>query len=397
MKKQSGITLVALIITIIVMLILVAVTLMIALGENGIISKSKEASMETEKQAIYEVIVSAMVMKKNGDIDVSGTYGAAKHLLVEKDNKVVTPVSPTAEDQITDGIGMVILDVKGNFGTYTYTITKEKIIIGRGENEVNVPEATSYPYSLRIEPNFDFAEEEASNIVGKYLYPDENEVNNLKEFLLLAGSIENNIEPYFTDYDTMIATFQPAYPSADFSTPQAVFSFMSTALEGKWGGPYNTIQEFASDVYEAEDKKLMVNGEEATTGVTWDGNTAIYTIPDGANYNLELILDGKSANKFKASVSGYAGDLEAFGQIFTGKNLNELSQMDTSIYATYGIDGNAIDSINSSEVESGYSYYFDIYVMTFKYNGNAYGVYAEVVGSDILMTRVDLLTEGIKW
>ena len=195
----------------------------------------------------------------------------------------------------------------------------------------------------------------------------------------------------------MIATFQPAYPSADLSTPQAVFSFMSTALEGKWGGPYNTIQEFESDVYEAEDKKLMVNGGEATTGVTWDGNTAIYTIPDGANYNLELILDGKSANKFKASVSGYAGDLEAFGQIFTGKTLNELSQMDTSIYATYGIDGIAIDSFGSSEVESGYGYYFDIYVMTFKYNGNAYGVYAEVVGSDILMTRVDLLTEGIKW
>ena len=43
MKKEKGITLIALIITIIVMLILVAVTLTIALGDNGIIAKAREA------------------------------------------------------------------------------------------------------------------------------------------------------------------------------------------------------------------------------------------------------------------------------------------------------------------------------------------------------------------
>lgn len=388
MKRQNGITLVALIITIIVMLILVAVTLMIALGENGIISKSKEASMETEKQAIYEVIVSAMVMKKNGDIDVSGTYGAAKHLLVEKDNKDVTPVSPTAEDQITDGIGMVILDVKGNFGTYTYTITKEKIIIGRGEIEddkLTISGATSYPYSLRI----DFAEEEASNIVGKYLYPDEDEVNNLKEFLLLAVSIENNIEPYFTDYDTMIATFQPAYPSADFSTPQAVFSFMSTtlALEGKWGGPYNTIQEFASDVYEAEEKKLMVNGEEATTGVTWDGNTAIYTIQNDGNYEFELIIDGNSVNKVKVSGSdiGYEADLKGIGEALIGMNDTEWTEFSNS-----GFPNNPETEFDESQLTIYYNV-DDQYIAGVKCNNNIYGIYMEYVGSELYITRVDLL------
>jgi len=397
MKRQNGITLVALIITIIVMLILVAVTIIISLGNNGIISKSKEAAMETEKLSIYEVIVSAMKMKeKTGDIDAKGTYDAAKHLLVEKDNKVVIPVSPTSEDQITDGIGMVILDVKGKFGTYTYTITKEKIIIGRGEGEddkTTISGATSYPYSLRVEPKGEnmFTEDEASAIAASSLGI---EAESFEEWIVAMANTMPDVS--FTEYDEAIAAFTAMYPDADFSTHENVFDFMISQV-GEPYTKYNNVYEFALDIYEADEKKLMVNGEEATTGVTWDGNTAIYTIPDGATYNLELILDGKSANNMKASVSGYAGDLEAFGQIFAGKTLNELSQIDDSIYATYGIDKNGVKSFGSSEVESGYGYYFDIYVMTFKYNGNAYGVYAEVVGSDILITRVDLLTEGIKW
>ena len=49
LKSNHAITLIALIITIVVMLILVAVTLSIALGENGVINNAKEAK---EKQAL---------------------------------------------------------------------------------------------------------------------------------------------------------------------------------------------------------------------------------------------------------------------------------------------------------------------------------------------------------
>lgn len=48
MKNQKGITLIALVITIIVMLILVAVVLTIALGDNGILKKAREAGNETK-------------------------------------------------------------------------------------------------------------------------------------------------------------------------------------------------------------------------------------------------------------------------------------------------------------------------------------------------------------
>ena len=47
-KKENGITLVALVVTIIVLLILAAVSLTMVLGENGIASKAKEAASKTE-------------------------------------------------------------------------------------------------------------------------------------------------------------------------------------------------------------------------------------------------------------------------------------------------------------------------------------------------------------
>lgn len=47
-KKQNGITLVALVVTIIVLIILAGVTLMIALDNDGIISKTQEGAREYE-------------------------------------------------------------------------------------------------------------------------------------------------------------------------------------------------------------------------------------------------------------------------------------------------------------------------------------------------------------
>lgn len=48
MKKQNGITLIALVITIIVLLILTSITFGLLLGENGIINKSRKAAVDHE-------------------------------------------------------------------------------------------------------------------------------------------------------------------------------------------------------------------------------------------------------------------------------------------------------------------------------------------------------------
>ena len=66
MKKEKGITLIALIITIIVMLILVAVTINVALN-GGLFEKAKTASDGTQKEADREALISAVIGTLNDD------------------------------------------------------------------------------------------------------------------------------------------------------------------------------------------------------------------------------------------------------------------------------------------------------------------------------------------
>lgn len=67
MKGQKGITLVALVITIIVMLILVGVTINLAL-DSGLLSKANEAAVETNNAAAGETDLVNNNMVQGNDI-----------------------------------------------------------------------------------------------------------------------------------------------------------------------------------------------------------------------------------------------------------------------------------------------------------------------------------------
>ena len=54
-KNAKGITLVALVVTIVMMLILVGITMVAVLGDNGVISKAKIAGNKYEKAEIDEI------------------------------------------------------------------------------------------------------------------------------------------------------------------------------------------------------------------------------------------------------------------------------------------------------------------------------------------------------
>lgn len=56
MKKQNGITLIALVITIIVLLILAGVSIAMLTGENGILNQATTAKSDTEKAEVAERI-----------------------------------------------------------------------------------------------------------------------------------------------------------------------------------------------------------------------------------------------------------------------------------------------------------------------------------------------------
>ena len=56
MKKQNGITLIALVITSIVLLILAGVSIAMLTGDNGILTKATTAGEETNKQEVLEAV-----------------------------------------------------------------------------------------------------------------------------------------------------------------------------------------------------------------------------------------------------------------------------------------------------------------------------------------------------
>ena len=55
-RNQKGITLLALVITVVIMLILAAIGIKIAIGDNGILNNTKQSNEDTKESYVKEVI-----------------------------------------------------------------------------------------------------------------------------------------------------------------------------------------------------------------------------------------------------------------------------------------------------------------------------------------------------
>ena len=93
--KEAGITLVALVVTIIVLLILAGVTISLALGDNGIIGKAQEASnmyanaTKDEKNALNELTSEIERLSKRGDDGEGGGGGSTGPVIKDKDGATI--------------------------------------------------------------------------------------------------------------------------------------------------------------------------------------------------------------------------------------------------------------------------------------------------------------------
>lgn len=118
MKKQkaneNGITLVALVVTIIVLIILAGISVGAIIGDNGIIAKSKEAKDEAEKMQNStaqdrESLYGEIVGEKN-QYEEAGTVGVNLELEKETDTSIIATASAT--------------DTKSEIISYTFYIRK---------------------------------------------------------------------------------------------------------------------------------------------------------------------------------------------------------------------------------------------------------------------------------
>ena len=95
LKKNKGITLIALIITIIVLLILAGVTIATLTGENGILTKATEAGKQTEIEGIREEAELVKQEVLSGDL-VTGEDTAREDVI----NAIVDEMGGTANGNL---------------------------------------------------------------------------------------------------------------------------------------------------------------------------------------------------------------------------------------------------------------------------------------------------------
>lgn len=71
LKEQKGITLVALVVTIIVLLILAGVTILYILGDDGIFGTAQRAGTETDDAYVREVLITAVLQAQTEYFDTT--------------------------------------------------------------------------------------------------------------------------------------------------------------------------------------------------------------------------------------------------------------------------------------------------------------------------------------
>ena len=112
MRRERGITLIALVITIMVLIILAGISIQLLLGENGIITKAKKGKGDYEESAVREKVEIALV-DYNSDKITKGEEGEVEEAL----NKLLD--NNTFDDiEIEENIGII--------DDYEITLGKEK-------------------------------------------------------------------------------------------------------------------------------------------------------------------------------------------------------------------------------------------------------------------------------
>ena len=128
MKKQNGITLIALVITIIVLLILAGVSIAMLTGENGILNKATNATEKTQAAEAEEAIKLAVNVVLADKLDPSVTDSSKKAISVanitaaNNDSNVTLATNPSNDDTDAKELG---IDATIGDKTYSFTVNTE--------------------------------------------------------------------------------------------------------------------------------------------------------------------------------------------------------------------------------------------------------------------------------
>ena len=127
-KEMKGITLVALVVTIVVLLILAGVSINLVLGDNGIIAKAKEAQRKSAEATQNDLIgMNELAQQLEEKINGSAGGGAGTKVPAEATAETAPyfPDNTFTKKEGTIDTGLVIKDANRN--EYVWVSTKELV------------------------------------------------------------------------------------------------------------------------------------------------------------------------------------------------------------------------------------------------------------------------------
>ena len=122
MKKENGITLIALVITIIVLLILAGVSIAMLTGDNGILNKATDASRETLAAEAEEAIKLAVNVVIADKLDPSVTDQTKKAISFANIEAANNDSNVTLTEGTTSEAGKVSITATIKDKTYDFTV-----------------------------------------------------------------------------------------------------------------------------------------------------------------------------------------------------------------------------------------------------------------------------------
>ena len=316
MKKEKGITLIALIITIIVMLILVAVTINVAL-EGGLFTKAKDAAVKTDKHGIYETIVSGAVFTNDGDIDVETTKTNAITTLTAEDGNTVTDK------------GRGILQVDSKSGTYYYQITTTEIKILD-----KLPDASDY---IGDYVNYDpLLMDDDTYFDRIYCSIETNSIQNI------AADSKQNWKIFGIDNNgRILITTEDAIPSSTYNNQ----SYNSLRLSGKFGNFNSRISA-----------NLILNCYSGIYGLGKYADKTAYT------YVFDTAKTGSSMTYYSTYKDGTTNKyttMNTGGRSINVEDVNEINGYTPETYEshTYSYDSENYICVDNVRGTGNYQYY----------------------------------------
>ena len=190
LKESKGITLIALVITIIVLLILAGVTIATLTGDNGILKKAGDAKTQTEQAKEDE----------NLKIAIAGSYGTDGKLNLKdlKDNLKNQGISYTNSNEfpleVTVNGEKKKIDANGNVTVKLESVADSKTK-GTVFNDVTTLEDT-YGNQVKIPKGFKIANDSATDVTGGIVIEDATYTNTIgSQFVWIpVGTGENAIK-----------------------------------------------------------------------------------------------------------------------------------------------------------------------------------------------------------